>query len=506
MSFFDDVSDYFYKNKNDLGILFFAISVLLLGYLFIHPMNQYFIHGDERFTLSLVNLSLNNAIDLIIKDVHPPLYYLILMGFNHLVGNTDIVHNLFISKIVSIIPYILLLIISAIKIRKDEGWFTAGLFTFTIITMSGFFTSYCTLRMYSWSLLFSILSYLYFKEIFKDNSLKNWVLFTVFCILGAYTHYFTLFPSFIMYCLLLFNIYFKNKNDKIELKEGIKKWFMSVLLAVVLYIPWLTVLLQQVSHAQGDYSWSIGYMPTLGNVTNYVTFCAVNDNNFTIDAIILKLLTILLIIILLGLLYKTFNEKGCLTALNSYDGIIIYLLTIIIGTIVLNLTFQPLIERYVIPAMGIFWLSFALILNKLKNKRIFFILLVICLLLSCGSFVKMEMQSDATVKNSIHREELMDKLNNNDTVIIWPSNYRYSCYHNYLNNTIQYSRSQNKWTYVQDYKVEKNISKIVEDNPDKKVYIMDEYYKNPNKRVKYPKDIKTTPKKGYDEFILLTKK
>jgi len=479
---------------------------LLLCYLFIHPMNQHFIHGDERFTLSLVNLSLNNAIDLIIKDVHPPLYYFILMGFNHLVGNTDIMHNLFISKIVSIIPYICLLIISATKLRKDEGWFVAGLFALTIITMSGFFTSYCTLRMYSWSLLFSILSYIYFKEIFKNSSIKNWVLFSIFCVLGAYTHYFTLFPSFIMYCMLLLNSYIKHKNDMLVLKEEIKKLVMSVLLAIVLYIPWLSVLLQQVNQAHSDYSWSIGYIPTLGNVTNYITFCAVNDNAFTVDAIILKLITICLIIILLALIYKTFKDKGISETMKSYDGIIIYLMTIIIGTIILNLTFQPLIERYVIPAMGIFWISFVIVLNKLENKKVALILFVICLLLSCGSFVKMEDQSQETIKSSIHRENLFEKLNNDNNVIIYPSNYRYSCYHNFLNNSIQYSRAQNKWTYVQDYKVEKNLTKIVDDNPGKKVYMMDENYKDPKKGIRYPKELKTKPQKGYDEFILLTKK
>ena len=36
--------------------------------------------------------------------------------------------------------------------------------------------------------------------------------------------------------------------------------------------------------------------------------------------------------------------------------------------------------------------------------------------------------------------------------------------------------------------------------------MMDENYKDPKKRIKYPKELKTKPQKGYDEFILLTKK
>jgi hypothetical protein len=156
--------------------------------------------------------------------------------------------------------------------------------------------------------------------------------------------------------------------------------------------------------------------------------------------------------------------------------------------------------------MGIFWISFVIVLNKLENKKVALILFVICLLLSCGSFVKMEDQSQETIKSSIHRENLFEKLNNDNNVIIYPSNYRYSCYHNFLNNSIQYSRAQNKWTYVQDYKVEKNLTKIVDDNPGKKVYMMDENYKDPKKGIRYPKELKTKPQKGYDEFILLTKK
>ena len=68
-----------------------------------------------------------------ISDVHPPLHYLILYALSSITQN-----NLFRLKITSIFPFFLILVISATKIRKDYGWLTFGVFTFTIARMSIF--------------------------------------------------------------------------------------------------------------------------------------------------------------------------------------------------------------------------------------------------------------------------------------------------------------------------------------------------------------------------------
>ena len=67
-----------YEKRDLLGILFFAIGIITLFFMFISPLTNAFIHVDEYWTYTLVNLPIRNALTVIVHDVHPPLYYGIL--------------------------------------------------------------------------------------------------------------------------------------------------------------------------------------------------------------------------------------------------------------------------------------------------------------------------------------------------------------------------------------------------------------------------------------------
>ena len=106
MNLFNSISE-----KRDLiGKIFFIISMIILLYMFISPLNKTYIHVDEYFTLSIIQFPLNEMWSIILNDVHPPLYYFILIIFVKLFSS--FMNTLLISKIVSIIPYLLLIIIN----------------------------------------------------------------------------------------------------------------------------------------------------------------------------------------------------------------------------------------------------------------------------------------------------------------------------------------------------------------------------------------------------------
>ena len=113
--------------------------------MFISPISNVFIHVDEYWTYSLVNLPFMQGMIVAVHDVHPPLYYLILYLFTPL--GLD---NLYLLKVLSIVPYALLMVASATRIREDYGWLTAGIFAFSIGIMTDFFCEFLTIRMYSW--------------------------------------------------------------------------------------------------------------------------------------------------------------------------------------------------------------------------------------------------------------------------------------------------------------------------------------------------------------------
>lgn len=144
--------------KRDIfGIIFFALSVMMLGYMFLTPLNHYIMHVDEYFTMSVLTLPIADVISITSWDVHPPVYYIlakIAVMMAEAVG-MDSLHGL---RILSVIPYILILAISATKIRRDYGLLTAGLFAFSLSVMSEFFAHFLIARMYGWAILFIIVA------------------------------------------------------------------------------------------------------------------------------------------------------------------------------------------------------------------------------------------------------------------------------------------------------------------------------------------------------------
>ena len=132
-----------YEKRELIGKLFFGISILILIYMFISPLTHTILHIDEYWTYSLVNLTFMQGMTVAVHDVHPILYYLILYLFKPIAGSD----NFYFFKVLSIVPYLLLLVVSATKIKDDHGWLTAGLFTFSLGVMSDFFIEFSSLSL-----------------------------------------------------------------------------------------------------------------------------------------------------------------------------------------------------------------------------------------------------------------------------------------------------------------------------------------------------------------------
>ena len=215
------------KNKDIIGKAFFALSFIILIYMFITPLNQLILHVDEYFTLTIVNFNVGDLINTTAADVHPPLYYLILKFAMYLSGLFGISsHNLYVVRLVSIIPYPIIMAISYLKIRKDYGWLTAGLFTFSLGIMSEFFLYFLIARMYSWAILFILIAFIYTKEIFTTGKIKYWAIVTVASVLCAYTHYFAAISAVCLYLIIIYYVIAKNRSQ-------IKHLFISIVAAVL---------------------------------------------------------------------------------------------------------------------------------------------------------------------------------------------------------------------------------------------------------------------------------
>jgi hypothetical protein len=332
----------------------------------------------------VINDSFGGMVGAVAGDVHPPLYYIILKSVFSLFEAFKIPFDeIIIGKLVSLIPLILLQLFSFFKLRKDYGWLSAGIFSMAIITMPAMMYYGIEIRMYSWAMFFVTMSFYYAYKITKEPDNKiNWGLITLFAVLSAYTHYFAAISCFVIFTLLLIWIIVKNKAI-------IKYWLISVISAILLYLPWINILTNQFTDKGG----TLSFIPpiTVGHVLNQLKFIMVpgQENAFSI-ALGLALLIIIIFLLAYVLIKKEDNFL--------YLGILVFFGTSFI-VVVESLIYKPsLISRYLVPTLGCFWLGFAILLNKFKNKKeIFYPTLIIFLFIggiNAESFITSEQENE----------------------------------------------------------------------------------------------------------------
>ena len=86
------------------------------------------------------------------------------------------------------------------------------------------------IRMYSWAGVFVTLTGIYtYRIVSKESNKKNWILFAIFSLLSAYTHYFAMMTIGIIN-LMLFAYTIKNK-------KYIKEFLITGITQIILFIP-----------------------------------------------------------------------------------------------------------------------------------------------------------------------------------------------------------------------------------------------------------------------------
>lgn len=467
------------------------MTIILLVLILISPLFNVFTHIDERFTVNLLKLSFADSFKLIMVDVHPPLYYLIIQFFINLFGVLHISTDIrLIAKIVTLIPYIIILLYSGFKLRKEYGWFSSGLFSFMLLTMSSFYIYSITARMYSWELLFVFFSFIYFKKVLEKQDNKSWLLFVIFNILGLYTQYFIFFIVGILYLFILINIF--KKRDKSEFRSNFKNLLKSIVLSVILYIPGLIMLYHQLNvsgHSNGRSFASLEQM--LQIISSYSLDLSFVGSIMDKYYLIFEIISILFLLVIIYLSYKKFIGEKNNSSYYVLCGSLLLPITIIISLVVLPLLFGGVNSRYLLPIIGVFWFVVAILLSNLKNKAVFSILLIIVLLFSFSGIYHNFEITKTVYDERLDEESFLNQLNDENNVIVYTHINGYHNYHNDLNNTKEYL-TKPFVPYDDDYIVEKNLTKIIEDNEGKNVYIL-----QTTTNGKFKKDQKITAQKVY---------
>ena len=432
--------------KDYLGKFLFIISLFILGLMVFLIIQKPFLHIDEWFTKGLLTLSFRDMVHVTAGDVHPPLYYATVWVPVKILNLLHIKFDkIVVMKMMSVLPYVILCIISFTKIRKDYGWLTCGLFTFTLIAMSSFFTVFSIARMYPLGILLLVCGFIAAGDILKEPKLKSWIILTVTAIMGAYTHYFVAFSFIVLYILLLLHIM---KNNKSQLKN----WIISAVYGIICFIPWMFILYSQMIEDKGG-NWSNAI--SLDGIFEF--FSSVFSGSSDLIIQIIGVAIFLAVFIFVVLRYRKSPKENEFILL----GFLVLIGTVLSG-IIAAVLFRTTADRYLIPATAVLWLSISILISRLDFKKVAIPVVIVLLLFGAvnlyGQIDEISKNHDKLVKD----QEFLKSINNNDSVVIITSKVKFVHFYNELKNgtvyedyTIDERQGARDWARIYDNKTSK---------------------------------------------------
>jgi len=227
------------KPNRHLISLLLLLIVILGSAMRIYGLSYKSMWGDEILSViwyrgkSIPEIARVSAL----RDVHPPLYYIILHFFLYF-GDSEFVARLP-SVIFGVLSIWLIYKVGRSFFGEREGLISA--FLLSISTMHIHFSQEA--RMYTLYMFLSLLSLFLFYEAIKENDIKLWIGFVVSTILGLYTHFYMLLVPLIEMPFFVFMLY-KNRSSIITSvrRVGRKKNLLLVLIFTISFICLLPLL------------------------------------------------------------------------------------------------------------------------------------------------------------------------------------------------------------------------------------------------------------------------
>ena len=407
--------------RDILGYLFLAISVIMLCKSLMLCFSSD-IWYDELFTVGMIEHSCGDLIAFTARDVHPPLYYCIVKFFVELCKLIWTQANPVVTaKVVSVLPYFILLIYSVTFMRRRFGIFTGGLFLFCVTAMPQLSAYTVEVRMYSWALLFVTAAFIHAygtvtaqSGAASTQSVDGWKMtacarahmrqihaaaLVCYGLAAAYTQYFACVAVVMVYLYVL--VVFIRQD-----RQRIKEWLFWVVLSSVGYAPWLYALFRQITAVRENY-WILPLTwRSLGGCVKFIMKPAFTN----------EVLSIILAVVMFVMYVSVFACQACKlyhygrekhrklvndgenkeqykeqeTEQKQLDhfgfavaGVLVSVGLVLFGFIASALVRPIFVYRYMIPALGCFWLGFAVCTNMLftERRRLFMAVITIGILI-----------------------------------------------------------------------------------------------------------------------------
>lgn len=202
---------------------------------------------DEGYSLWLVKYNYLEIIGRTARDVHPPLYYLLLKAWGGVFGQGVVA-----ARSLSVAAILGCIVLSYLLIKQLFGSIPAR-WAALILAVAPFLIRYGQeARMYGLvALLLTAATYV-LAVAFKGRRLNLLYVYALLMALAFYTHYYAIFMLAVHWAYVLLLSY---SAGKFELNRAIfnKHWWGSNFLIALLFAPWLPAAYGQFTRVQGGF-------------------------------------------------------------------------------------------------------------------------------------------------------------------------------------------------------------------------------------------------------------
>ena len=196
---------------------------------------------DEAYSVKFSHEAPAGIIAETSKDVHPPLYYFALHYWMLLFGDSESAVRL-LSALFGILALPLIYKLTTHMFDRATALLATGL-----LALSRFHLEFSQeARMYSLLCLLSLLSFYFFLKLLEDEKPLALAAYIIASALMMYTHVYSFFILAAQNFYLLILLF--ASRDKF--KRTWKRWLAAQVILAVLFLPWLSVQMQQFSRVQ----------------------------------------------------------------------------------------------------------------------------------------------------------------------------------------------------------------------------------------------------------------
>jgi hypothetical protein len=353
-----------------LGVSFMVLSLLMLA----KSVSLCFCNDiwyDELFTVGMIEHSYGELVAFTARDVHPPLYYCItkcIVDLCKLINPA--VSAIIVAKIVSVLPFFLLAVYGVTFVRKHFGSLTAGLFLFCTMAMPQLSEYTVEIRMYSWAMLFVTAALLHAYGTLKEEKRLHAAAFVLYGLAAAYTQYFACVAVVMIYLYVLIVFLMRDRSR-------LREWLLWVVISALGYMPWLFTLISQITAVRENYWIQPLTWRSLGGCVKFILKPSFTSDRLNTVLAVVFFLICLFVFLRYGVKNLKLYHNG--RVLQNDSDFIQKLELVLAGVAVLagvvlfgfaaSVLLRPIfVYRYMIPAMGCFWLAFAVCLSDFMEQ------------------------------------------------------------------------------------------------------------------------------------------